>query len=250
MNERTSTFSSSSIYKLVKSGRSKDQDFSAIGLSYIKEKSYEIRLGQSLGSDQSSKATSWGNVVEAYAYSKIPSYVLESTARIASDKRRKHPSLMWTGASDFESETLVGDIKCPFTRKSFCEQVDIYSKVGAGNIEAFKLEKPEYYWQLVSNCILANKEFAMAVVYCPREDDVLEILSESNEGYDANNSDTLNQAKEKIKWLILEETPYLKKECEYSDINYVKFKVPQADKEFLIDRVTLAQNELEKLLKS
>ena len=149
MNERTATFSSSAIYKIVKSGRSKDQNFSAIGLSYIKEKSYEVRLGQNLDSNQSSKATSWGNVVEAYAYSKIPSDDLESTARIASDKRRKHPSLMWTGASDFESDTLVGDIKCPFTRKSFCEQVDIYEEVRNGNIEAFKAAKPEYYWQLV-----------------------------------------------------------------------------------------------------
>ena len=250
MEGRTATFSSSEIHKLVKTGRSKDSLFSAIGLTYIKEKSYEVRLGQALTSQQNSKITSWGKVVEAYAYSKIPSQVLESTARIASDKRRKYPSLMWTGASDFESETLVGDIKCPFTRKSFCEQVDIYAKVGAGNIEAFKLEKPEYYWQLVSNCILANKDFAMAVCYCPREDDVLEILSESNLEYDANDSEATNNAKEKLKWLTLEETPYLKKECEYSDVNYVTFKVPQKDKDFLIERVTMAQIELEKLLKS
>tara|TARA_R110000824_G_scaffold286684_1_gene474799 strand:+ start:157 stop:906 length:750 start_codon:yes stop_codon:yes gene_type:complete len=249
LKNRTGTFSSSAIYKLVKSGRSKDQDFSAIGLTYIKEKSYEVRLGQSLGSDQSSKATSWGNVVESYAYASIPNYDLEPTARIASDKRRKHPSLMWTGASDFESDTLVGDIKCPFTRKSFCEQVDIYEEVRNGNIEAFKAAKPEYYWQLVSNCILANKDFAMAVVYCPKEDDVLEILSESNLEYDANHSESLNQAKEKVKWLTLEETPYLKNDCAYSDINSVKFKVPQEDKDFLTERVELAQKELFKLLK-
>ena len=249
MKNRTATFSSSAIYKLVKSGRSKDQNFSAIGLTYIKEKSYEVRLGQNLDSNQSSKATSWGNVVEAYAYSKIKSDDLESTARIASDKRRKHPSLMWTGASDFESDTLVGDIKCPFTRKSFCEQVDIYEQVRNGNIEAFKAAKPEYYWQLVSNCILANKDFAMAVVYCPKEDDVLEILSESNLEYDANDSESLNQAKEKVKWLTLEETPYLKNDCAYSDINSVKFKIPQEDKDFLTERVELAQKELFKLLK-
>ena len=218
-------------------------------MTYIKEKSYEVRLGQNLDSNQSSKATSWGNVVEAYAYSKIKSDDLEPTARIASDKRRKHPSLMWTGASDFENDTLVGDIKCPFTRKSFCEQVDIYEEVRNGNIEAFKAAKPEYYWQLVSNCILANKDFAMAVVYCPKEDDVLEILSESNLEYDANHSESLNQAKEKVKWLTLEETPYLKNDCAYSDINSVKFKIPQDDKDFLTERVELAQKELFKLLK-
>lgn len=249
MKKRTGTFSSSAIYKLVKSGRSKDQNFSAIGLTYIKEKSYEVRLGQSLGSDQISNATSWGNVVEAYAYSKIPSDALESNARIASKNREKHPSLMWTGASDFESDTLVGDIKCPFTRKSFCEQVDIYEEVRNGNIEAFKSAKPEYYWQLVSNCILANKDFAMAVVYCPKEDDVLEILSELNLQYDANDSESLNKAKEKLKWLTLKETPYLKNDCAYADINYVKFKVPQEDKDFLIQRVELAEAELRKLLK-
>ena len=89
----------------------------------------------------------------------------------------------------------------------------------------------------------------MAVVYCPREDDVLEILSESNLEYDANDSESLNQAKEKVKWLTLEETPYLKNDCVYSDVNSVKFQIPQEDKDLLIERVELAQIELLKLLK-
>ena len=89
----------------------------------------------------------------------------------------------------------------------------------------------------------------MAVVYCPKEDDVLEILSESNLEYDANDSETLTQAKDKVKWLTLEETPYLKNDCVYSDVNSVKFQIPQEDKDLLIERVELAQIELLKLLK-
>ena len=246
MEGRVGTFSSSEIYKLVKSGRGKE--FSAPGLTYIKEKSYEIRLGQSLSSEQNARSTSWGKVVEAYAYSKLPNEALDSRSRLNSKKRRKHPNYLWTGAADFEAENLVGDIKSPFTRKSFCEQVDIYSEVEKGNLNAFKEAKPEYYWQLVSNAILANSEYAMAVCYCPYEDDVLEILSEENLQYDANDPEDVNQAKEKVKWLTLEETPYLKNDCAYSDINWVKFKVPQEDKEFLTQRVELAEKELRKLL--
>lgn len=249
MEGREGTFSSSSIHKLIKSGRGKDDVFSAAGLTYIKEKSYEIRLGQALEAEQYSKITSWGHVVEPYAYAQIPNEVLSLSSRLESKSRRKHPELLWTGASDFETKDTVGDIKCPFTLKSFCEQVDIYVAVKGGDLERFKKEKPEYYWQLVSNSILATKVFAMAVCFVPSEDDVLEILSESNLEYDANDSDHLTKCKEKVKWLTLIETPHLRKESPYDNLNFVKFKVPQEDKDFLTERVKLAEVELRKLLK-
>lgn len=245
---RTGTFSSSEIYKLVKKGRSKDAIFSAVGLTYIREKSYEIRLGQSLNVEQFSKSTSWGHVVEAYAYSEIPSDVLSLASRLESKSRRKHPSLMWTGASDFETNDMVGDIKSPITLKSFCEQVDIYEQVNQGNLEAFKNDKPEYYWQLVSNAILSGKKYAMAVCFVPNEDDALEILSEDNLQYDAKD-EHLSKCKEKLKWLTLDEVPYLREGSSYKTLNYCKFEVPQEDKEFLTERVELAEVELKKLLK-
>lgn len=249
MEGRVGTFSSSSIYKLVKSGRGKDVVFSAAGITYIKEKSYEIRLGQALETEQFSKATSWGHVVEPYAYSKIPNEVLSLSSRLESKKRRKHPNLLWSGASDFETSELVGDIKSPITLKSFCEQVDIYQAVQNGDLDTFKNEKPEYYWQLVSNAILAGVEYAMAVCFVPTEDEVLEILSESNLEYDANDSEHLTKCKDKIKWLTLQESPHLKKDCPYDSLNWVKFKVPQEDKDFLTERVELAEAKLRKLLK-
>ena len=248
MEGRVGTFSSSSIHKLVKSGRGKDAVFSAAGITYIKEKSYEIRLGQALNTEQFAVSTSWGHVLEPYAYAQIPGDILSLSSRLESKARRKHPKLLWTGASDFETKDTIGDIKSPYTRKSFCEQVDIYSEVEKGNLEVFKNEKPEYYWQLVSNSILANKEYAMAVVFLPTKDDVLEILSEDNLAYDAMN-EHLSKCKERLKWLTLEDTPYLNEESEYKPLNYVKFKVPQEDKDFLIERVRLAEAELRELLK-
>ena len=268
--ERIEGFSSSEIHKLVDFGTRKmtpkeladwkknnpksrvttiKDGFSKVGLTYIKEKSYEIKLGQTLDNEQYSKSTSWGHVVESFAYQRIPVEALGLSARLKSKTRKSHPKLRWSGASDFETEDMVGDIKCPFTRKSFCVQVDIYEQVRKGNIENFKINKPDYYWQLVSNAVLSNKNYGMAVCFLPTEDDVLEILSESNLEFDPNDDPHLSLCKERLKWLRLEETPYLKMNSYYDSINWVRFKIPEQDKKMLVSRVTEADAELTKTLK-
>ena len=147
---------------------------------------------------------------------------------------------MWSGAPDIISEDLSGDIKCPYTLKSFCEMVDI---IETKDPEIFKAEKPEYYWQLVSNAILTGFDTALFVVYVPFEDE-LSIIRELAENYDGDQNKVAW-----IGWAQDSDLPYLVEDGIFKNINSWKFEVPQEDKDFLTRRVELAQVELEKLLK-
>jgi hypothetical protein len=110
--------------------------------------------------------------------------------------------------------------------KSFVELVDIK------DIETLKYERPEYYWQLVSNSILLEKQFAELIVYCPYEDD-LGIIKHHAQNVDA-------QDLYKYYWLgsaTNEEIPYIIPGEEFIDLNIFKFEVPQEDKELLTETI-------------
>ncbi|MCK5642068.1 MAG: hypothetical protein KAJ19_14785, partial [Gammaproteobacteria bacterium] len=155
---RYGNFSSSEIWKIAKDGK-KGELFLKSGLTYIQEKRYELNLGRSLNSETSSKPTSWGTFLESRVFDLLSmEYRLESTTRLA------HPTIEhWTGAPDTLRDNFVGDIKCPYTLKSFCESVDAITS----GLSEFKRVRPEYYWQLVSNGILADKTHAEIIFYVP-----------------------------------------------------------------------------------
>ena len=231
---REGTFSSSSIYQLVKKGTG-NKEFSAPGVKYIKEKSYEIRLQRELSNDHGSRPTMWGKLVEKRAFDLLP-----MDLKLESKTLYKHPELLWTGAPDIVSDKVSGDIKCPFTMKSFCELVDI---IDSRSIEVFKAEKPEYYWQLVSNAILTGLDEALFVVYCPFQYE-LDGIRDMAENYDGDQN--------KLAWLgwaTDEELPHLVEEGTFDNLNTWEFTIPKEDKDFLTERVRMAEVELKKLLK-
>jgi hypothetical protein len=231
---RAGNFSSSEIYKLVKSGRSKDAEFSATGLTYIQEKKYEGLLGRSLTTQTNSRPTSWGNIGELYVWEhkiRLNDYKFEHKERYS------HPTIKnWTGMPDLTDDvsSRVGDIKCPFTLKAYCELVD------CDTIEKLRDNKPEYYWQLVSNAILCEKDKAELLVFVPYKSDLDEIrmFIESGDvlfrnGLDQNKYSWLN-------WAGDEDLPYLIEGGHYINLHSFEFEVPQEDKDLLTNRVKLA----------
>ena len=157
--ERAQTFSSSAIWKLT-TQNIKKAGFGKPGLTYIEEVKMEIALGRALtGADSGGKECTWGNLVEKRVFDLLPMhYLLESRTRFA------HPEIpQWTGAPDLLTKELVGDIKSPYTLKSFCNLV----RCMEAGIETLKDEYPEYYWQLVSNAIINDCKYAELIIYCP-----------------------------------------------------------------------------------
>jgi hypothetical protein len=207
--------------------------------TYVEEKVFETNLNRSLSADNNARPTAWGTLVEEQAFSKMGlEYSLVS-------KERYYKGDYWSGMPDLITDEVVGDIKCPWTLKSFCNVVKTIKNFNeTKDLELFKKEHPEWYWQLVSNGILCKRDKAIFVVYCPYKEDLIDIkeMAESHLG-DGSNRFAF------ITWAEDEDLPYLVKDGNYNDLNVMEFEIPQEDKDILTARVEMAIVELKKQLK-
>lgn len=219
---------SSQAYKLM--SKSKDgKGFGAPALGYIKEKKRELLLGIEMGLNATSHPLSWGSAMEGYVYD----VHLDLDYALESKDTDVHESGLFCGTKDLVSENCVGDIKCPFTRSSFCDLVDI---INSGSVEFFKKESPEYYWQLVSNSILTKKEYAELIVFTPYESEIPAIVEyiELIDDFELQRD---------IQWVIhsdVSRIPHLPDNSGYKNIYRFKFLVPKEDKEELLEKIKIA----------
>lgn len=232
---RYTTFSSSAIHNLMSKGKG---NFSIENVgkpfyTYVAEKVMEIDLGQQLSKEHSARSTTWGLCVEKICFDKMGfNYKLISKTRFYHGKFKKY----WSGMPDLLTDLDVGDIKCPYTLKSFCTLVK-----NMKDIEVFKKEHSDYYWQLVSNGILTGKDEALLVVYCPYLEDLPKVR-ERAESFIGTENNKFSW----ISWAEDGELPYLIKGNKYKDINIMSFTIPEEDKKILTDRVKMAIKELKK----
>jgi len=211
---RIGNISSSNIHKLMGAKKPKE--------TYLTELSYERRLKRSLSNEATARPLSWGHLLEGIVFNQLG---LEYS--LVSDETIKHTEIdYWCGSPDGYTKDSVIDIKCPFTLKSFVELVDIKT------IKQLKDIKPEYYWQLVSNSILLDKQFAELIVYCPYFDDLGLV---KHQAQNVNAEDLY-----KYYWLASatdDEIPFILKDSEFKDINIFKFEVPNEDKQLLTETI-------------
>lgn len=237
MNKRTGTFSSSQIGNLMSKGRGNFsiENTGAPFQTYIREKLFEKRLGRQLTNEHSAKPTTWGTLVEEQAFNKMDlKYSLVSKERFFKEGLEEY----WSGMPDILTEELVGDIKSPYTMKSFCELIESMK-----DVEVFKKTHSLYYWQLVSNAILCNRDEAMLIVYCPYKDDLEEVRDLAR-----SKGEDLDSRFAFINWASDEELPHIIKGNFYNDLNTMTFKVSEEDKKLLTSRVEMAVEELKKHL--
>ena len=227
---RIGRFTSSKIHNLMKRDRG-GKSFGAPALTYIEETNMARRLGRSLTNETNSRETSWGKCLEPIAFDK-----LGFDYELVSDVTITHPDIpYWCGSPDLIKPGTVGDIKCPMTLKSFCTFVDSMHWEDA--IEVIRKDHTDgekYYWQLVSNAILTNSQFAELIVYVPYRADlpIIRLTALDNDDY---------------KWIGYAddyELPWLNEGGHYHDINTIRFEVPQSDKELLTDTVLEAGKRL------
>lgn len=222
--KRAGTFSSSSIWKLTTTDRS-GNGFGKPALEYIREKQIEKRLKRQLQGETMSRSTNWGKFVEKLVFDLLGiEYQLESKTRYF------HKDIpLWSGMPDVVTNEKVGDIKSPFTLKSFCDLVDSFESV-----DRFKDYSPEYYWQLVSNAILTGKDVAELIVYVPYQSE-LSAIRQATQDYDGNQNDIAF-----INWADDNELPYLIEGEYYRNINIFTFEVLDSEKQFLTELVSKA----------
>lgn len=246
MAGRAGNFTSSAIYKLM-TDNAGGKGFGKPALTYIEEKAWERELGRSLSNETTAKETSWGHLCEIRVFELLPiNYIHQS------DTRYEHPTIeAFTGAPDMLVSDRHGEIKCPFTLKSFMQMRkihDLCEKDLLTGIDKFKKDKPEWYYQLVSNFILLVENGVLQwhdsveiIYYVPFKHELKEIR-ESVLSYEGDQN--------KFRWLDYagdSELPWLLEDGKFKNLNQLCFKVPDEDIEALTNRVKMANDNLKHL---
>jgi hypothetical protein len=228
---RCGRFNSSEIYNLCSNGRSKG-DLGKAFYSYCKRKAAERMLGFSRRGG-SSLDTDFGHVAEKYIGEELQStgeYIYGySDIPITHYSEEFEP--YWSGSPDMLSENCVWDIKCPTSPEH------IFNLIGCDEY-SLKEDKPEYFWQLVSNSILTRKRYAGLTVFIPIKEDLEAILTMNRD----------NILSYRIEYAEANSFPQLGNGRENMRLYQMKWLVNLNDKEFLIDRVRQGIKEVERLI--
>jgi len=245
-NIRIGNITSSEIVSLVSNGRTKDS-FGAPFYTYVDECIMERFFKHKLELESDVKAFSWGKLCEIIVHDKLPlSYIMQSEITYP------HPEIQeWCGTPDGQviindcCDTIT-DIKCPLTRKAFYNLIKfIYDFDGLTvtkkesfngdeviqQIRKQSKEGEKYYWQLVSNSIILNSKYAELIIFMPYLEELAEIKAYNT---------TLDNPYWKVEYAKEGELPYVYKESGIDSVNIIRFEVPQADKDFLTERVLAA----------
>lgn len=223
---RNGNFTSSEIVALTTNGKAKGT-FGKPFYTYVEECNMERRLGRSISTEHEARPTTWGNLVEQRAFDLLStaySYIGKETIT--------HPYIdNWYGSPDTKEEDSAGDIKCPWTLKSFCQLVDSWHSGGIEAIRENHKDGEKFYWQITSNAILLNKPYGELIVYCPYQAEIQEIKELASSVGDSG-ADT-----KWIYWAQDEQLPYIPDGGYYKNLNVFRFPIPQRDKDFLTERV-------------
>lgn len=215
-----------------------DAGFSAAGMTYITECNYERILDDTIDSEFDAKPTSWGLLCETKVFAEIGIDYVH-----CSDVTTMHPTIdYWCGSCDgFKEveERTVFDFKAPFTKKSFIGLI-LPLVCGLTGMEAMKAVREgfthdgkafpkhkdgdKFYWQLVSNAIINKCDWAELIVYMPYQSELIDIANIAGDN-------------PQYSFLKYADVPYLKDDGQLKNINIIRFKIPQEDKDFLTSRV-------------
>jgi hypothetical protein len=235
---RNGNFTSSEIAALVSYDRAGKKP-GAPFFTYVTECNMERRLQRTLCEESNARPLSWGKLVERRVFD-----ILGTDYDLRSLETIQHPTIdCWVGSPDgfhyMDEGKAVCDFKCPLTLKSFCQMVDAWNKGGIDKVREDHKDGEKFYYQLVSNAILTDCNYAELIVYAPYKSE-LEIIREL-----ARNIDVANPFK--FKWISDasdDELPFLIDGGHYKNVNIMRFEVPFLDKQFLTERVLLAKELL------
>lgn len=229
---RNGNYTSSEIVALINGGKA--------ATTYILETNIERKLGRSISDEVTARPTTWGSLIEKRVFEILPlDYILSST------ETDVHPTIpYWAGSKDgikHDAGKTVVDIKSPFTLKSFCQLVDpLYdglsgmdamNAIRSGYVDGKKMEHPKhkdgekFYWQLVSNAVINNTQFAELIVYMPYKSEIddIRMMAHNVESADAGKHYFIAMAGE-------DDLPYILDEGYYKNLNIIRFEVPLGDK--------------------
>lgn len=166
---RCGKFTASEIHKLMQKGRGAGKYFSDTAMKYIREKAGEILTQEPNNGGRTNLASmEWGNSHEAEA---IMEFEKKNPGKTIIHYGGSNPKFFewsnWTGGSPDATmiegdKTTVLEVKCPFNSGEHCEHLLF------NTAEDLLDYKPEYYYQIVANCIFLNASKGILISYDPR----------------------------------------------------------------------------------
>lgn len=258
---RVGNFTSSQVHKLIKMGsrpmtkeekdqhkkdhpgsqkRNIDAGFSAGGLTYIKQRKQERKRKRSQSMDGSSQATAWGDLCELRVYDMIGlEWTIESKTTSA-HKRVKY----WTGSRDLiVPKKKIGEIKGYYPER-FCDFADVLLKK---DVDLFRREFPEEYWQIVSSAAIEGVPNGEALLYQPYDSEAGEIAKLLENLPEDANMWRFKTFFDTITVGDLYKLPFQPDDSGYPNLVTFEFKIPKEDLKFLESRIKEAEEELRKL---
>jgi len=218
-------------------GRKKniDDGFAAGGLTYIRQKRQERKRKRSLQLDPHSRSIAWGDLMELRVYELIG---LEY--EIQSKETTLHPKIPnWSGSTDLiVPGKKIGEIKC-YQPEKFCDYADVLL---AQDIEAFREDFSEEYWQIVSNACIHQVPVGEALLYIPDDSEAKEIAEFAYEWL-GDDSWKYRYIYEEILANDLHKLPFQPRDSEYPCLVQWEFEIPKEDTKYLEGRI-LEANQL------
>lgn len=225
---RPGNFSSSEIFKLTTTGKG-ENGFGAPAITYIKEKNFERKLGRCVKTEVYTRPMAWGSFIERYVFDEKLGFEYE----LHSKTTDTHPYIpYWVGSKDLiVPGEKIGEIKC-YEPKNFAEYTDVLLK---GDLELFKTQFPQEYWQCISNAIINEVESAEAISFIPYRSE-LALIREIAANYDGDDAWKYSFICERDDV----ELPFIPDNGYYKNLNRLEFKIPQSDIDFLTAKVIKA----------
>jgi hypothetical protein len=250
---RNGNFTSSEIFKLLSVGsrpmtekeldqhikdnpKSKKKNiadgFGELALTYIDERNLERKLGRSLDTQVSTRDTLWGNFLE-----KRVEEILPFGYSLTSNKTDAHPTIKcWKGSKDFMFENIkIAELKC-YQPKKFAKYTDM---IMLADVDFFREEFPQEYWQIVSNSIINQVTIGEAISYMPYRSELQVIRDMADSYYEPDHWN--------YRFIIEGEDntlAYLPDGGYYKNLNRFEFEIPQEDIDLLTERVLMASKLL------
>lgn len=236
---RAGFFTSSQGHKVVaslKSGKPSQTFF-----TYVKEVFSETLINRVGDVEIKARPVLWGSLMETVLFDRLDmGWTMTHKQTLVHDK---YPEF-WSGTPDFIAEHKIAEAKCYYP-KNFGLLSAVLNK---GNIGLLEDEFPKEYWQCVSNAILCKKDIAVLIAFMPYKKDLIELIQKIE---DTAYLEERGLAPEDYYWLTradIEQLPYLPDDSPMSDINMMEFKVPQESKDFITERMILANTERKNLI--
>ena len=231
---RVARITSSKVSLLLVDGK-QELGFGAGAITYLNGKKKELEFGRGLELPVNKWELLWGKLWEPFVY-----WQLGNEYEMVIDQTTIHPKYpQWSGSQDFNIldkgiKIGISELKC----YQMSNHYDYVKVLQSGNVDVFRKEYKQEYYQIVSNCIIHGVDVGEAIAFMPTEIQLIEMrdLLENSDYIEKQLKDDAwkyRQFYEKELW----DLPFIPEHSDFPSMVKFRFNVPIEDKILITKKV-------------